>query len=44
VNWQPPLEVLAVIILAALLTTLVSVLSPAKRIEEMSIVNVVNAG
>jgi putative ABC transport system permease protein len=44
VNWQPPLTVLAVIILAALLTTFVSVLSPAKRIEEMSIVTVVNAG
>jgi len=42
--WQPPFAVLAVIILAALLTTFVSVLSPAKKIEEMSIVTVVNAG
>jgi putative ABC transport system permease protein len=42
--WQPPVAVLTVIILAALLTTFISVISPAKKIEEMSIVNVVNAG
>ena len=42
--WQPPLAVLAVTIIAALVTTFVSVLSPTRKIEEMSIVNVVNAG
>lgn len=42
--WQPPFAILAVTIFAALLTTFISVLSPAKKIEEMSIVNVVNAG
>jgi putative ABC transport system permease protein len=42
--WQPPIAVLTVIILSALLTTFISVLFPAKKIEEMSIVNVVNAG
>lgn len=43
-NWQPPAAVLAIAILAALFTTLVAVILPAKKIEEMSIVNVVNAG
>jgi putative ABC transport system permease protein len=43
-NWQPPLVVLAITILAALLTTFMAVISPAKKIEKMSIVNVVNAG
>lgn len=42
--WQPPFAVLAVTILAALLTTLIAVILPAKKIAEMSIVNVVNAG
>jgi len=42
--WQPPLAVLAVTIIAALVTTFISVLSPTRKIEEMSIVNVVNAG
>lgn len=42
-NWQPPLVVLAITILAALLTTFIAVISPAKKIEKMSIVNVVNA-
>lgn len=44
VIWQPPLVVLAVVILAALLTTFVAVITPARKIEKMSIVNVVNAG
>lgn len=41
--WQPPLAVLTVTILAAILTTFVAVISPTKKVEEMSIVNVVNA-
>ncbi len=43
-NWQPPLAVLIVTIAVAILTTLIAVISPAKKIERMSIVNVVNAG
>lgn len=42
--WQPPLAVLIVTITAAILTTFIAVISPAKKIERMSIVNVVNAG
>jgi len=42
--WQPPLAVLAITILAAILTTLIAVISPTKKIKEMSIINVVNAG
>lgn len=42
--WQPPLVVLAAIILATLLTTFLAIISPAKEIERMSIVNIVNAG
>lgn len=42
--WEPPLAVLIVTIAAAILTTFISVISPAKKIERMSIVNVVNAG
>jgi putative ABC transport system permease protein len=43
-NCQPPAAVLTIAIFAALFTTFVAVILPAKRIEEMSIVNVVNAG
>lgn len=42
--WQPPIAVLAVTMVAVLLTTFVSVHSVAGKIKEMSIVNVVNAG
>ncbi|WP_313370267.1 ABC transporter permease [Sedimentibacter sp.] len=42
--WQPPLAVLIVVISAAILTTFIAVISPTKKIEKMSIVNVVNAG
>ncbi|MFD1175965.1 FtsX-like permease family protein [Paenibacillus puldeungensis] len=41
--WQPPITVLAVSILAAILTTFVAVISPTKKVQETSIVNVVNA-
>lgn len=42
--WQAPVIVLVVTIGAALLTTIIAVIAPAKKIEKMSIVNVVNAG
>jgi len=42
--WQPPLVVLVVTISAAILTTFIAVISPTRKIEKMSIVNVVNAG
>lgn len=42
--WQPPFAVLAITVFAAILTTFVAVILPTKKIEEMSIVNVVNAG
>ncbi len=42
--WQPPFTLLIIIISAAILTTFIAVISPAKKIERMSIVNVVNAG
>lgn len=42
--WQPPLVVLIVTISAAILTTFIAVISPTRKIEKMSIVNVVNAG
>lgn len=42
--WQPPLTLLTIIISAAILTTFIAVISPAKKLERMSIVNVVNAG
>ena len=42
--WQPPLVVLIVTILAAILTTFIAVISPTRKIEKMSIVHVVNAG
>ncbi|WP_018751225.1 FtsX-like permease family protein [Paenibacillus sanguinis] len=41
--WQPPLAVLIVTISAAILTTFIAVISPTRKIENMSIVNVVNA-
>lgn len=41
--WQPPLVVLIVTISAAILTTFVAVISPTRKIEKMSIINVVNA-
>ena len=41
--WQPPLGVLIVIISVAILTTFIAVISPTRKIEGMSIVNVVNA-
>lgn len=43
-NWQPPLVVLAITVFAAILTTFVAVISPTKKINETSIMNVVNAG
>ena len=42
--WQPPLVVLTAVILAAILTTFIAVISPTKKIEKMSIVNIMNAG
>jgi putative ABC transport system permease protein len=42
-TWQAPVIVLVVTIGAALLTTIIAVISPAREIEKMSIVNVVNA-
>ena len=43
-TWQAPVIVLVVTIGAALLTTVIAVISPAREIEKMSIVDVVNAG
>lgn len=40
--WQPPLTMLTVTIFAALLTTAAAIRIPTKRIEKMSIINVVN--
>ena len=42
--WQPPLIVLAVTVFSAVLVTLLAVISPTKKIKEMSIVNVVSMG
>ena len=42
--WQPPILVLVVVISAAILTTLLAVIAPTRKIENTSIVNVVNAG
>jgi putative ABC transport system permease protein len=41
--WQPPFIILLIVVLAALLTMCIAVIAPAKRIENMSIVNAVNA-
>lgn len=41
--WQPPFAILAIIVFAAIFTTLIAVISPTKKINETSIVNVVNA-
>lgn len=42
--WQPPVEVLLLTVLASLLTTVIAVIAPAKKLVKMSIMNVVNAG
>ncbi len=42
--WQPPLALMAVTVLAAVLVTLVAVVAPTKKLREMSVVDVVNAG
>lgn len=42
--WQPPFMVLIVIISIAILTTFIAVISSTRKIEKMSIVNVMNAG
>ena len=41
--WQPPVVVLAVAVTVAMFTTFIAVISPSRKIENMSIVNVVNA-
>ena len=41
--WQPPFIVVMVTISAAILTTWIAVIVQSKKIEKMSIVNVVNA-
>lgn len=41
--WEPPVLFLAVTVGAALMTTMIAVVFPAKRIEKTNIVNVVNA-
>ena len=42
--WEPPTLVLPVVISAAILTTLLAVIASTRKIENTSIVNVVNAG
>jgi len=42
--WQPPLLVLTVTISAAILTAFLAVISPARAMEKMNIINMVNAG
>lgn len=42
--WKPPVVVLTITVLAALLTTFIAVISPANKIKKTSIVNVINAG
>ena len=42
--WQPPIAILIITITAAILATFIAVISPAKKIERMSVVDVVNAG
>ena len=44
VAWQPPLAVLAVTVAAALVTPAIAVHSPTRKIRNMNIVDVVNAG
>jgi putative ABC transport system permease protein len=41
--WQPPFAVLAITVIIAILTTFIAVISPTKKLQKMSIVNVVNA-
>jgi putative ABC transport system permease protein len=43
ISWRPPLVILLVIVLTALLTTFIAVIIPVKKTQRMSIVNVVNA-
>lgn len=42
-RWQPPMTLLMISVSASVLTTLVAVIAPARRMKAMSIVNVVNA-
>ncbi len=42
-KWEPPITILMVTISAAILTTVIAVIAPAKKIEKMRIVHVVNA-
>ena len=41
--WQPPVIMLAAAVTAAILTTFIAVISPSRKIENMSIVSIVNA-
>ncbi|WP_233476240.1 ABC transporter permease [Paenibacillus sonchi] len=41
--WQPPIMILTITIAAAILTTFVAAISPTRKMDKMSIVNVVNA-
>ena len=41
--WEPPIVFLAVTVGAAIITTMIAVIFPAKKIEKTDIVNVVNA-
>lgn len=43
-HWQPPVAVLMITVMATVLTTLIAVIAPTRRIKDMSIVSVVNAG
>ncbi len=42
--WNPPIFVLCIIVSVAILTTFIAVISPTRKIEKTSIVNVLNAG
>lgn len=42
--WKPPILVLGIIVSMAIMTTFIAVISPTRKIEKTSIVNVVNAG
>lgn len=42
--WEPPIFVLCIIVSVSILTTFIAVISPTRKIEKTSIVNVVNAG
>jgi len=43
IPWQPPLVALAIIVGLSLLTTILSIIGPVKKINDMDIVNVVTA-